>query len=191
MSFPRICPSENVDIQDIATKFEARYPDIKSVFDQTLLPMNFEGESDQPMHSCWLSLFDQNASCLAHVVTETVFSGRRHHLTEKTFKPICLQMPFVLVSTYGSLEYLRSYGFQTFDSIWDESYDQEIDDYLRIEKIARLLKDIDDLSSDELQRLYHKAKPIIEHNYNHFYGGGFEQILWQELTIMLESIEIV
>ena len=30
---------------------------------------------------------------------------------------------------------------------------------------------------------------IIEHNWNHFYNGGFEQILWQELQDMLNEFE--
>jgi hypothetical protein len=38
-------------------------------------------------------------------------------------------MPFVIVGTRGSLEYLRSYGFRTFEGIWDESYDSAEDTY--------------------------------------------------------------
>lgn len=140
------------------------------------------------MHSCWLSLFTESSKCLLYVVTETLARGRRWHLTEKTFKPICLRMPFVLVGTCGSLEYLRSYGFQTFDSLWDESYDQELDDDLRLEKIARLLKSLDVMSVGEKRSLFKAAQPIVQHNYEHFYGGGFEKILWDELKIMLDNL---
>jgi predicted XRE-type DNA-binding protein len=141
------------------------------------------------MHSCWLSLFDECAETLAFVSTETVFEGRRHHLTEKSFKPICLRMPFVLVSTAGSLEYLRSYGFQTFGSIWDESYDTETDDAQRLAKIADLLHSLDQLTDAEKQARFEAAIPIIEHNFNHFYSGAFEQILWQELVDMLDTMQ--
>ena len=141
------------------------------------------------MHSCWLSLFQENSQSLAHVVTETVFHGRRHHLTEKTFKPICLRMPFVMVSTAGSLQYLKRYGFRTFSDIWDESYDHEINDDLRLEKISQLLKDLDSQSPQELQKIYQSAIPILEHNFQHFYGGGFETILWQELQNMLIDLK--
>jgi hypothetical protein len=141
------------------------------------------------MHSCWLSLFEENACSLAHVVTETVFYGRRHHLTEKIFKPICLRLPFILVSSAGSLEYLRRYGFRTFSHLWNEDYDLETDDQSRLISISRLLKDLDNQSSHELQSIYRAARPVIDHNYKHFYGGGFEDILWQELVGMLTEIK--
>jgi predicted XRE-type DNA-binding protein len=118
-----------------------------------------------------------------------VATGRRLHLTEKTFKPICLQMPFIIVGTAGSLKYLRSYGFKTFSSLWDESYDKESNDIVRLEKIAQLLKELDALSQKEKQELFHASNDIIQHNYNHFYNGGFEKILWTELQEMLNGID--
>lgn len=182
ISFPEVCPAEGTHINDIAS------PEQRTIFANAGLPWHFAGETDHPMHSCWLSLFDESAESLAYLVTETIATGRRHHLTEKVFKPICLRMPFVLVSTAGSLKYLRKYGFKTFDSIWDESYDDEIDDISRLIKIADLLKQIDSLSESTKQDLFKKAWPIIEYNYNHFYNGAFESILWNELTTMLHSM---
>lgn len=188
-SFPLTCPYEKENVIDIVKRHQHTYPDIVEVFESAGLPWHFPGETDHPMHSCWLSLYDQCAESAAYVVTETVFSGRRCHLTEKTFKPICLRMPFVLVSTAGSLEYLKSYGFQSFDSIWDESYDTETDDIKRIEKISSLLADIDSMSIAEKQNLYTAALPIVQHNFDHFYGGNFEKILWDELQTMLHQIK--
>ena len=186
ISFPAICPAENRSALEIASALGA---DVAESLSSADLPLCFPGETDHPMHSCYLSLFNENAESLAHVVTETVYYGQRHHLTEKTFKPICLRMPFVMVSTAGSLEYLRDYGFQTFDSIWDEDYDLETDDDIRLEKIATLLKSLDDMSPRELQQMYRAARPMIEHNYKHFYSGTFEQILWTELQRMLLDIK--
>ena len=185
ISFPRVCPEEQQDVVELSKKFG---PEVQKIFEQANLPFCFPEETDHPMHSCWLSLFNENASSLAHVVTETVYDGQRHHLTEKTFKPICLRMPFVLVSTAGSLGYLRRYGFQTFDHIWDEDYDLEIDDATRLIKISRLLKDLDDQSPRELQKIYKAAVPVLDHNFQHFYGGRFEHILWQELIDMLSAV---
>jgi hypothetical protein len=150
--------------------------------------MHFRGETDHPMHSCWLSLFDECAESLLYLVTETVATGRRHHITEKTFKPIALGMPFVIVGTQGSLKYLRSYGFRTFEGIWDESYDSAEDD-VRIERIASLLRSLDELPIEAKQDLFDQAQEVIEHNWNHFYNGGFEAVLWQELQEMLNGID--
>ena len=188
VSCPAVCPAESIPILDAVQLLKNKYPDIETVFDQQSLPRNFAGETDHPMHSCWLSLFDQSAESLLYVVTETVATGRRHHLTEKTFKPIALGMPFVIVGTQGSLKYLRSYGFKTFGTLWDESYDDEPDDHKRIEKIAQVLKLIDGLE-EHRQDIFESAWEIIEHNWNHFYHGGFEAILWQELKDMLNDIE--
>ena len=186
ISCPTVCPAENISIYDAIKALP--YSDADQVFRSVDLPRQYAGETDHPMHSCWLSLFNESADSLLYLVTETVATGRRHHLTEKTFKPIALGMPFVLVATAGSLEYLRSYGFKTFDSIWDESYDLEKNDNLRIEKVAALLKQLDSLSVEEKQSLFRQALPIIEHNWNHFYNGGFEAVLWRELQDMLNEI---
>jgi len=188
ISCPAVCPAENISIEDATTPLLSKYPDIQKVFAAQTLPINFENESNHPMHSCWLSLFGQASESLLYLVTETVATGRRHHLTEKTFKPIALGMPFVIVGTRGSLEYLRSYGFRTFEGIWDESYDQA-DDSNRIQRIASLLQSLDELPQSGKQELFEACQEVIEHNWNHFYGGGFEAVLWQELNEMLNGIE--
>ena len=188
ISCPAVCPAENISIHQAIQPLAQKYPDIESVFAKQTLPMNFSGETDHPMHSCWLSLFDESAESLLYLVTETVYTGRRHHITEKTFKPIAMGMPFVLVGTRGSLEYLRSYGFRTFEGIWDESYDQA-EDSVRIERIASLLRSLDELPVAAKQHLFEQAQEVIEHNWNHFYGGGFEHVLWIELQEMLNGIE--
>jgi hypothetical protein len=190
ISCPDICPAENISIHQAIQPLKQIYPDIEQVFAAQTLPINFPNETDHPMHSCWLSLFDESAESLLYLVTETVATQRRHHITEKTFKPIAMGMPFVIVGTQGSLKYLRSYGFQTFGDFWDESYDDETDDDLRIEKIARVLKDLDSMSTEQKQQLFDSASGVIKHNWDHFYKGGFEEILWKELTEMLHAISL-
>jgi len=96
----------------------------------------------------------------------------------------------VLVATHGSLEYLRSYGFKTFGHVWDESYDVIQDDHERIAAVASLLRSLCDLSIEERLALWQVCRETIEHNWNHFYNGGFEEILWAELRGMLNDIEL-
>ncbi len=187
ISCPEVCPAENIKLMAAVEPLISTYSDIQSVFAQQPLPINFPRETGHPMHSARLDLFDQSAESLLYLVSETVATGRRQHLTEKTFKPICLQMPFIIVSCVGSLEYLRSYGFQTFSTLWDESYDDEIDDVKRYEKIAAVLKELDSCSNTEKQHIFDSAKKICQHNYHHFYHGGFENVLWQEVTEMIND----
>ena len=190
ISAPRVCPAENVDISFLAQKYCNIYPDIKQVFDQAPLPKLFPNETTQMMSSYCLDNFDQVADSLLYVPTETVYFGKRLHITEKTFKAIALEMPFVLVAPAGSLDYMREYGFKTFGDIFDESYDEEQNDIVRVEKIVRLLKELDNLSVKERQRIHHACLPAVEHNYNHFFNGGLTDVLWPELINMLKGINV-
>jgi hypothetical protein len=190
ISASAVCPAENIPIGEIAKHYQDRYPDIVNVIDKMDLPKLFPNEDTPRMSSCWLDQFGPCAESLVYHVTETVYTGRRLQLTEKSFKPIALGMPFILSATAGSLEYLRGYGFQTFGAFWDESYDLEIDDFARAEKVAAVLKQLDDLSDEKKQELFQSCWPVIEHNWNWFYQGGLESVLWAELTDMLESIKI-
>ena len=189
ISASAICPAENAPIGEIAKHYQDRYPDIVDVVDKMDLPKLFPNEDTPRMSSCWLDQFGPCAESLVYHVTETVYTGRRLQLTEKSFKPIALGMPFVLSATSGSLEYLRGYGFQTFGAFWDESYDIETDDFVRAEKVAAVLKQLDDLSDEKKQELFQACWPVIEHNWNWFYKNGFESVLWQELDNMLDSIK--
>ena len=72
--------------------------------------------------------------------------------------------------------------------MWKEYYYLETEQQIRIEKIADILKDLDNQTPKELQKIYHAADQQISHNYQHFYGGQFEKILWQELSQMLAQI---
>ena len=186
---PRICPYENTDISEIANKYCNIYPDIKQVLDSTILPITYPGEDTQEMTSCWLTNFNEAADSLVYVPTETAYFGRRLHITEKTFKAIALEMPFVLVAPAGSLEYMRRYGFQTFDSVFDESYDLETDDVKRLEQVTQLLKDLDSMTPEERLKIHQACLPIVEYNFNHFYNGGLTDVLWTELLDMLKGLE--
>ena len=188
ISAPKICPVEREHIVDIGARMTKPYPDIIHVLNDAKLPRTFEGERTQEMSSYYLTNFDECAESMIYHVTETVAAGYKQHLTEKIFKPICLRMPFVLTGTAGALKYLQGYGFQTFEGVWDESYDLIDDDYARYEAVAKILKSIDVLNKNEKEDIFTKCIPIIQHNYQHFYGGTFEEILWKELKGMLKSL---
>ena len=188
ISAPRTCPYEGVDIETVANKYINTYPDIEQVFRSAQLPRLFEGEATQSMHSYQLGNFAEAADSLVYVPTETVYFGSRQHLTEKTFKAIALEMPFVLVAPAHSLEYLRSYGFETFAPYIDETYDTIADPIKRIEAVTQILLDLQARSAAAKIELHQALLPMVEHNWNHFYRGGFRDRLELELQSLLAGL---
>lgn len=127
------------------------------------------------------------ASTEIEVVLETLFDDSRLHLTEKSLRPIACQQPFILVSTQGSLEYMRSYGFQTFESVWNESYDQESDPYTRLCKIVDLMREISNWDPDVKKTKMLQAKQIAEYNRKWFFSQQFFDTVVNELRFNLSS----
>ena len=121
-----------------------------------------------------------NVEAFWHVVTETVFYYNKLHLTEKIFKPIVSKQPFMLLAAAGNLAYLKSYGFKTFDSVIDESYDLIQDNDLRTEAVVDQLSWYCNLTPGEKTDVIQQLEPIIDYNFHHFYGE-FRHIITNEL----------
>jgi hypothetical protein len=81
----------------------------------------------------------------------------------------------------NNLAYLKSYGFKTFDQFWDESYDTDQDPVSRIQAVIKIIRDICNMSDNELQDLQNEINDIIEHNYSWFYSQTFIDNCWTEL----------
>ena len=128
-----------------------------------------------------------NVDAFWHVVTETVFYYDKLHLTEKIFKPIVSKQPFMLLAAPGNLAYLKSYGFKTFDSVIDESYDNIVDNDLRTEAVVRQLHWYCNLTPDEKTDIIRQLEPIIDYNFHHFYGE-FKHIITRELLDNTKSL---
>jgi hypothetical protein len=112
------------------------------------------------------------------VVLETVFDGQRIHLTEKTLRPIACGQPFILAAGPGALQYLRRYGFQTFEPLIDESYDLENNSLVRLKKIVSSMEKIKSMSDKDLEQLY----KIARYNQQHFFSNEFFEIVKTELV---------
>jgi len=105
---------------------------------------------------------DLYLSCWLEVVPETLYKNG-FFVTEKTIKPIATKTPFLVSSTCGYLDYLRSLGFKTFNTLISESYDKQY----RIEDRMRLLVDqLESIIKNSSEDFYHASKPILDHNHN-------------------------
>lgn len=118
--------------------------------------------------------------------SETAFSmvsesdiGQERFISEKIFKPIAYQHAFVVHGTPGTLRYLHELGFETFDHVIDESYDNEFNWFLRQQLIQNIL--------ETLYQEYLAGKPLfsdtvsrrkILHNYHNFYDKNRIDQMW-------------
>jgi hypothetical protein len=119
------------------------------------------------------------------VVLETLFDDDRLHLTEKSLRPIACLQPFILVATHGSLQYLKDYGFQTFDAVWDETYDTVQDPYNRMLAIIDVMRTICSWTTQERLEKTKLIKQIVTHNQNHFFSDKFFNLILNELQTNL------
>lgn len=85
--------------------------------------------------------------------------------TEKSYKPIAFYHPFMIAGRPGALSALKNNGFETFDNLFDESYDS------KIKLLDKLTIIKDNLSRTDLNKSYDKLTlNKLEHNHNHFYN---------------------
>ena len=114
------------------------------------------------------------------IVLETLFDDSRLHLTEKTLRPIACGKPFMLVATAGSLKYLRSYGFETFGDLIDESYDLETDPVARLAAVIREMSRIAAMSWADKVILWNQLYKIAERNQRRFFSAEWQDSIVQE-----------
>jgi hypothetical protein len=121
------------------------------------------------------------------VVLETLFDDNRLHLTEKSLRPIACGQPFILTATHGSLEYLRSYGFKTYHSVWNEDYDLIKDPKDRLNAVIKLMRTIAGWDTTTRTDKMIQAQQIAEYNKQYFFSEEFFRLVSDELKQNLSS----
>ena len=82
-----------------------------------------------------------NDTCFSFVSETTVSVNNNTVLiSEKTYKPISFHHPFLILGPAGILKSLRDQGFETFDHLFDESYDLEPDWIKRLDCLVDNVK---------------------------------------------------
>jgi len=178
ISFPATCPHEGRSVHELFQTHGLLFPKNLS------LPLIIDHDQNHASDSHRIDFWTQAMQCFCHVVTETVYDDIRIHITEKTFKPIVLQQPFLIVGNRGALKYLRDYGFRTFDDLWDEGYD-DLDHEHRISAVADICQDINSWSSEKMRQAQLKIADTVRHNHDWFYSG-FQDVLWKETCEMVK-----
>jgi len=153
---------------------------------QTVLENYFPAGTADSNYSAVVDINDYEATDI-EVVLETLFDDGRLQLTEKTLRPIACGQPFILASTAGSLEYLRSYGFKTFSDVWSEAYDTVEDSEERMYTITDLMNQIANWGPHQRENKMAQARAIAEYNRKHFFSKEFFDLVTGELKTNLKS----
>jgi hypothetical protein len=110
-----------------------------------------------------------------YVVTETVFDYPYSFITEKTFKAFLNKRPFIILGPSGTITQIKKLGFKTFDTIFDESYDEIVDPSVRLTNIVKIIKTVSGLSLEEIKKIMLEIQPILDFNHD-YYHNNFCQI---------------
>ena len=131
-----------------------------------------------------ISTYNQTAFS---ILSETEHNNSVYMLTEKTAKVALGRRVFVAFAGPGFLQLMKDVGFQTFDSIIDESYDLITNDQDRWQAaFDQVIKLCDSDQTDILAR----ARPVLEHNYcmmmTHSWQDVGEQMLINKLKDLIK-----
>lgn len=70
------------------------------------------------------------------------FPNYKTEISEKSYKPLAYYQPFVVLGSVDTLKFLHSQGFETFDNLWDESYDSITGDHVRVSAVLDHVRDV-------------------------------------------------
>ena len=107
-----------------------------------------------------------NSETLFTIQSESIITDQKsekYFLSEKTWKPLILGKPYIMVGPPGYYKYLQSFGFKLYDEIFDYSFDEITDIDTRIQYIV---SEINKLKSENYMELYLKIKDKVEYNRN-------------------------
>jgi len=109
------------------------------------------------------------------VYKETLYSVlmtdcKEIYFDEKIARMVICLRPFIVIGPQGFLSRLRDLGFQTFDPVIDESYDQIENDH---ERWAQAFKSLENLSHQNPQSVYDRLRKRLQHNRKLAYNSEY------------------
>jgi len=122
------------------------------------------------------------------VVTESHFNQTGGlFITEKTFRPLLVGHPFMVLGQKGTLKKLKSWGFQTdFDGI-DQSYDLIEDDSERFLQFHQALRTWCLQDSEIRRTAIYKWDNIIQHNFQNYKKSNFKKTMFDNVILSTEQ----
>jgi hypothetical protein len=88
-----------------------------------------------------------------HIVNESYYEDKEAILlSEKSIIPLYFSQLPIYLASYNHLKYFREeYDFDLFDDLINHDYDNEPDNYLRMEKLLKEIKRLNDIKQDVIE----------------------------------------
>ncbi len=172
VSFPQLDSKalSALEIEPVPSDLIELIESLPRIIDLNWDNMNFGNFIAQNSHA--VSILPPELACGSglQIVTETNYLGVPF-ATEKIFKTLTGQGPFVVIGTVGTLGYLQSIGVETWEDSFDEGYDTINDSFegtgpmKRFEKIMETIVPI--ISDDsKVRELVRSARSKRDRNLN-------------------------
>jgi hypothetical protein len=100
---------------------------------------------------------------LFEITFETMTEGYTFTPSEKTVRTVVAEKPQFVYAAPGFLKGMQNLGFQTFNTLWDESYDQ-LAGPARFSAMFQTVQRIAKLHANQKLELYQKSRAICRHN---------------------------
>lgn len=138
---------ENYDISEV----------LESWTQEKLFLDEVENRGDKPEHLLPEHISRSPISIVAESQPDLLF------ITEKTWFPIFIKKPLLILGAQNFHTYLTYYGFKLNTELFDYSFDQKTDIRDRAKGITQNLKKVEHLS---YQEIYERTREVCEYNYN-------------------------
>jgi len=109
------------------------------------------------------NMYSQYRNFFVEIVCETSYVGNTFFPTEKIWRPIIMQTPFIVQGSQHFLHRLQKLGFKTFNQWWDEGYAEDPADWQPGE-IKKVIDRLAKKPADEIKKIYNEMLPTLEHN---------------------------
>jgi len=128
-------------------------------------------------HQMDLEKNNLNKNFLVEIICQSSVADNVLGHNEKISRCLMTGQPFILLANKHAYQNLRKFGFRTYDSIWNEDWDELEFEQLetKITKIGSVCKQ---LAQDyTVEELFLKTKEIRDHNYNFVQEHFDEQLI--------------
>jgi hypothetical protein len=107
----------------------------------------------RPVDPSWMLDHNYYQQTFCSVINETSLDANKPNFSEKTFRAICYGHPFIIIGSQYSLKFLRELGLDTYDDIFDNSYDTVADPWHRLLAVFNTIDQVGNKDITELDKI--------------------------------------